>query len=134
MKYYILWESFLPVCKSIRCSIDPLIVSRWLPVQTNPCIRMPHLKHHSFKQRWKKKSKTNSTYCHFISYHLVSFILVVKPRTLRKEKVITSPKNPMGRRCRIISLHIITPDYWALNHSLNHLSSLGSIQPVPPNM
>ena len=26
------------------------------------------------------------------------------------------------------------PGHWALNHSLNHLSSLGSIQPVPPNM
>ena len=29
------------------------------------------------------------------------------------------------------ALHIITPGHWALNHSLNHLSSLvGSIQPV----
>ena len=29
------------------------------------------------------------------------------------------------------ALHIITPGHWALNHSLNHLSSLvGSMQPV----
>ena len=27
--------------------------------------------------------------------------------------------------------NIITPGHWALNHSLNHLSSLGSMQPVP---
>ena len=26
--------------------------------------------------------------------------------------------------------NMITPGHWALNHSLNHLSSLGSIQPV----
>ena len=32
------------------------------------------------------------------------------------------------------ALHIITPGHWALNHSLNHLSSLGSIQPCATNM
>ena len=31
-------------------------------------------------------------------------------------------------------VNIITPGYWALNHSFNHLSSLGSIQPVLTNM
>ena len=30
--------------------------------------------------------------------------------------------------------HIITPGHWALILSLNHLSSLESIQPVQPNM
>ena len=34
------------------------------------------------------------------------------------------------RRASQSASNIITPGHWALNHSLNHLSSLGSIQPV----
>ena len=33
-------------------------------------------------------------------------------------------------RGRPKALHIITPGHWALNHSLNHLNFLGSMQPA----